>query len=188
MPATPRPEQDPDALASDVAEKYLPRLRVFAVRRLHDVAAAEDAAQETLRRVLEALRQGRVRDLQALPAYVFETARHVCLHITRDLHRRAVAHAQFADLASSLAVGRPDALDVLIADERRRLVLEALVKLDAADRELVELSYGTSLSAEEIAKRLGLTANNVRVRRHRILRKISMHLRVMKAPPGALED
>ena len=71
----------PDALAADVAVRYRERLILFAARRLKNRAAAEDAAQETLRRVLDALRQGRVRDLQALPAFTFETARHVCQHM-----------------------------------------------------------------------------------------------------------
>jgi RNA polymerase sigma-70 factor, ECF subfamily len=188
MPATPRLLPDPDATTAGIAEQYLPRLRVFAVRRLRDMAAAEDAAQETLRRVLEALREGRVRDLQALPAYVFETARHVCLHAIRDSNREAIAHAQFAALASQMATRGPNPLDTLLADERQRLAGRALSELDPLDRELIELSYGQLLSADEIASRLGLSANNVRVKRHRILRRIAVKLRVTEASSGALEE
>ena len=43
-------------------------------------AEAEDVAQETLRRVLAALEAGRVANLEALPGFVFQTARHLCLH------------------------------------------------------------------------------------------------------------
>src|SRR5262249_15834643 len=50
----------PDELASELTAQFWDRLRFFAMRRLRDAALAEDVAQETLRRTLEALRGGRI--------------------------------------------------------------------------------------------------------------------------------
>src|SRR5262249_169355 len=110
---------DTDALAADIATRYFSRLRMFALRRLRVVDEAEDAAQETLQRVLVALREGRVLDMQALSAYVFETARHVCAHRVRHWERTERAFARLADVdapASSTA----DPLSALITEERLR--------------------------------------------------------------------
>ena len=178
---------DPDTLAAEIAERYLPRLRMFALRRVGVLADAEDAAQETLRRVLVALREGRVIDLQALPAYVFETARHVCAHQARHHHRTERAHAGLSDLVAAHSPER-DPLSTRISAERVQAVREALATLTPDDRELLRLTYVEGLSAELIAGRLGLTAVNVRVRRHRLQRDLAGRLRVtessVRAPEG----
>src|SRR5882672_1553574 len=167
---------DQDLLA-DLATRYHHRLRLFAMRRLDDATAAEDVAQETLRRVFEALQQGRVRDLQALPSYTFETARHICQHAIRDRDRVERSRASFETLDGTPAE-LPNPLAVLIAGEREAGIRRQLATLDVNDRALIWMSFVEGLSADVIAERLGLTAVNVRVRRHRILRRIGARLGV----------
>jgi RNA polymerase sigma factor (sigma-70 family) len=177
---------DWDVLA-DIVSRYHHRLRLFAMRRLADAVAAEDAAQETLRRVLEALKQGRVRDLQALPSYTFETARHVCQHVIRDRDRAERFTAPF-DALEGAPAQTPGPLTTLIAREREAHIRHALSELDETDRVLIWMSFVEGLSAEVIAERLGLTAVNVRVKRHRILRRIGARLGVTSgSPPGPVE-
>lgn len=158
-----KPSDDPEVA---LAEHYFPRLRIFATRRLGDAAAGEDAAQETLRRVFIALREGRVRDLQALPAYIFEVARHVCFHHVRASRRVAHIQVPLSDVETVPATEH-DPLATLISAERVQLVRTALGVLSEEDRELLRLTYVEGLTAEQIGERLGLSAGNVRVRRHR---------------------
>ena len=169
-------------LLADIVTRYHHRLRLFAMRRLGDPAAAEDVAQETLRRVLEALKQGRVRDLQALPSYTFETARHVCQHLLRDRERVERSHAPLDSLEGA-AAETPGPLTTLLTREREAHIRHAVSELDEKDRALIWMSFVEGLSAEAIAERLGLTAVNVRVRRHRILRRIGARLGVTSRPP-----
>ena len=56
-------------------------------------------------------------------------------------------------------------------------------ELEEKDRALIWMSFVEGLSAEVIAERLGLTAVNVRVRRHRILRRIGARLGVTFGSP-----
>jgi RNA polymerase sigma-70 factor (ECF subfamily) len=178
---------DADALAADIAERYLPRLRMFALRRLRVLAEAEDAAQETLRRVLIALREGRVTDIQALPAYVFETARHICAHHIRHVQRTERAHSRLAD-TDPVPSSTADPLSTLISSERLRQVRAALAELAPADRELLRLTYVEGLTAEAIAARLALTTVNVRVRRHRLQKQLARTLGVTPAARRAPES
>jgi DNA-directed RNA polymerase specialized sigma24 family protein len=66
---------------------------VFAFRSspagvVHDWTAAEDIAQETLKRGLEALRAGRIRNPDALGGYLFQTALRLCMHRGRSAGAR----------------------------------------------------------------------------------------------------
>jgi RNA polymerase sigma factor (sigma-70 family) len=166
---TVRPE-DADALAADLAERFTLPLKLFAVRRLRDAEAAEDTAQEALREVLKALRAGRVANTEALPGFVFQTAKNLCMHYGRSAGRRQRAILEFSHLA------RPDAEDPLLAlvqEERRAAVREALARLEKDDRDLLALSFEDGLDAVEIGRRLGLASGTVRVRKHRALRKLA---------------
>lgn len=175
-PPAPTSGQVPIPDEADVTAKFWERIRVFAARHLGDAAAAEDVAQETLRRVVDALRQGRVENLTALPAFVFQTARHICLQQRRSLGREARAlHRLGRDDPERVA--STDALAALVTEERRQTVRRALAQLDRDDRALLHLVYYEQSETDEIARRLALTPGAVRVRKHRALRRLSELLR-----------
>lgn len=174
----PSTDRDPAAVlpagsdpAADLAERFGERLRLFALRRVRDAAAAEDVAQETLRRVADALRAGRVANLDALPGFVFQTGRHVCLERQRAAGREERALRRLG--ASTVeAAPAPDALAMLIGEERRVAVHRALSALDPDDRALLRQVYFDQLDSAQIAHRLGVTAGAFRVRKHRALRRL----------------
>ncbi len=96
-----------EAVERTLAQNYWERLRIFGMRRLGDPALAEDLAQETLRRVGEALRGGRLEDLAALPAFVFQTAANLCLHHYRSRGREERALARVAGMGSAVSPRGP---------------------------------------------------------------------------------
>jgi RNA polymerase sigma-70 factor (ECF subfamily) len=176
---------DPDLLASELSERFRDRIRFFAARRLRDRDAAEDVAQEVLRRTLEALRAGRVENRDALPAFLFQTARHVCMQWGRSAGRRDRAFSRIQSEASETDPGE-DTLTGLITQERREKVREAFTHLAAGDREVLNLSYVEALGADEIARRLSSTPGAVRVRRHRALHRLAEILGVTDRPDREL--
>lgn len=167
-------DADLRAPEDDLASRFWDRVRMFALRRVRDAAAAEDIAQEVIRRVTEALRAGRVEDRAALPGYVFRTALYVCLHHGRSAGREARALDRFAG-ATAPHTGE-DALMTLIAAERRVTVRMALERLAPADRDLLRLVYFQQLEPAEIARRLSVTVEALRVRKHRALRRLAAEL------------
>ncbi len=176
--ASPQTDVPPDDVVADLTARFWERLRLFAARRLRDAALAEDVAQETLRRALEALRQGRVENPEALPAFLFQTARHVCMQRARSMGREARAMQRMG--AEDETSGDPDPLIALISRERGEAVRAALSRLDDEDRDLLTMSYGLALDSDEIARRLGITAGAVRVRKHRALARLTAMLGVTK--------
>lgn len=169
-----KPMTAPDvrhAAEDDLASRYWDRVRMFALRRVHDAAAAEDVAQEVLRRVTDALRAGRLEDPAALPGYVFKTALYVCLHHGRSAGREGRALDRFAGAAPGATT--EDALTRLISAERRITVRLALQRLSADDRDLLRLVYFQQLEPVEIARQLAVTPETLRVRKHRALRRLA---------------
>lgn len=157
---------------SDLSSRFWDRVRVFAARRLRDAALAEDVAQETLRRVVEAVRAGRVENPEAIAGFVFQTAKHICMHAHRSAGREARAMQRLDDPDES-AERRPTALDHLITEERRVEVRSALEALSPEDRDLLRSVYYEQLDSAALAMRLGLTAGALRVRKHRALQRLA---------------
>lgn len=160
-----------EALERNLAQQFWERLRVFGARRLGDAALAEDLAQEVLRRVTEALRAGRVENLDALPAFVFQTATHLCLHHYRSRGREERALARLAGMDPGTP--GPGPLDALVSEEARRVVRTALEELNPDDRDLLRRIYFDDEPSPETARRLQVTPGALRVRKHRALERLA---------------
>lgn len=156
----------------ELAARFWDRIRLFATRRVHDTAIAEDVAQETLRRVIEAVRAGRVQNLEAIAGFVFQTAKHVCMHAQRSAGREARAMRRLQDRVDSADV-QLDALARLVTEERRALVRTAIQALSPSDRDLLRALYFDQLDPVELAARLGLSPGTLRVRKHRALQRLA---------------
>lgn len=173
-PARTNPAGDTAVAEAELAARYWDRIRLFALRRVKDSAAAEDIAQEAIRLVAEALRAGRVENLEALPGYAFKTAQHLCLQRFRAAGREANA---LTKLGSQPQVDHhQDPLVALIGEERRISVRRAIEDLTAPDRELLTLLYFDEIDAATAATRLGVTAEALRVRKHRALKRLGLLL------------
>jgi RNA polymerase sigma-70 factor (ECF subfamily) len=161
-------------------EDFRDRLRLFAARRLGDWAAAEDVAQEALRRALEALRAGRIESSAALPGFLFQTSKNLCMHRGRSAGRERKALHRFASPSGEESDPAESPLGSLLSAERQSGVRQALGQLEPGERQLLEMTYRDELPSEEIGRQLGLTAGAVRVRRHRAIRRLAELLGVTK--------
>jgi len=176
------PSGQPSDIRSDTDSVELvalrSRLRLFAARRLGDWTAAEDVAQEALRRGLEAMRNGRIGESGGLPGFLLRTAHHICLHRGRSAVRERRALRRLVAGAEGGSAESP--LNQLISAEEQSSIREALGRLHPVERRILEMSYRDELDSAEIGRRLGLSAGAVRVRRHRALRRLADSLGVTK--------
>ncbi len=162
-----------DEIAVELSDRFWKRLCIFAARRLRDRFAAEDVAQETLRRALEALREHRVENLEALPAFIFQTARNICLHYGRSARREEGALVRFRGGMQAWGGDESDPLVALVDDARREEVRSALAQMPGDDRDLLRMLYVDGLKSTDIARRLGVDPGTLRVRKHRALKRLS---------------
>jgi len=162
--APPPAGPEPDAL-----EQLRLGVKIMALRALRDAETAEEVAQETLVRALEAIRDGRPRDPEKLGAFVRGIARHVIADAQRASQRSVPLQEP---QQHKLVTHRADPLTALITTEERDRVRLALTQLSAGDREVLHLSFFDGLSPLEIAERAGEPASRIRKRKSRALSRL----------------
>jgi RNA polymerase sigma factor (sigma-70 family) len=139
-------------------------LRTVLFARSTDPAAVDELFQEV---AVAVLRRPPVQVNEAKrPAWLYGVAvRTAILHRRRLGRRRKLLHQLAA--APTSAASAIDPLGWLLAEERQKLVRQALARLGPKDRELLLLKYTEDWSYVEIADHLGATPSAVEARLHR---------------------
>ena len=153
------------AAEQELCRRLLPRVRAWGLKHLRDEAAALDLAQEVLLGVLEALRQGRVEQLDRLGPFVLGVCKNTMYAWGRVERRRAALVERFGPSFEDVARINETGLD------RRRLG-GCFDLLAPRARALLALTFFAERSSDEIAGELGLSCENVRVMRHRALKQL----------------
>jgi len=115
--------------------------------------------------VLEALRAGRVEDLERIDRFILGTCRNVA-HAARRRERRVVETRERLSAERAHAVVPPWELVTT------RRVEECMAGLAPREARLLYLLYQEGATANEAAEILGMTPGNVRVSRHRVLARL----------------
>jgi RNA polymerase sigma-70 factor, ECF subfamily len=124
----------------------------------------DDVRQETLFRVLKALRQGSgVTQPERFGAFVNAVCNHVMLEFSHQRSRHPLA----AEDAPETADERVDLDASLVTTERKRLVAQVLDELAPKDREILRLVFFEELERGAICDRLGVEPEYLRVLLHR---------------------
>ena len=151
----------------------LPRAIVYARSLVRDAVEADDVVQECVYRLLKrATSYNLPRDGSRL---LFRAVTNECINRTTrgpDMLSLDAVDDEGQPLVSTLADPHADQpLDVVLTDELRRVLDEALDQLPVAQHAALELkSLGHSL--DEIAAALSVTANHAGVLVHRARRNV----------------
>lgn len=154
------------AAEGELYRRLAPRVRRYGLRHLRDAQAASDLMQVVMVRVIEQLREGKVREPDRIVSFVFGTCRMVLLEHRRGESRRERLLEQWGDAPLLVA-------DISVAprlDQRR--VAACLERLAERERSVIVLSFYEERTADDVAAMLGTTAGNVRVIRHRGLARL----------------
>jgi len=149
----------------ELCRRYEGRIRGYGLRHLRDAAAAEDLVQHVLIAVLQAVRAGKVADVERIGAYVLGT----CRYAVRDMQR---GEARQRRVAAENAAVLPDGYEPSWSGPDRSRLERCLMALEARDRAIVIATFAYDRDADEIARAFALTPGNVRVIRHRALAKL----------------
>jgi RNA polymerase sigma-70 factor (ECF subfamily) len=155
-----------------LCRRFRPRIRLFGLRHLRDDAAAADLAQDVLLVVVARIRAGGVREPDRLASFVLATCRQLAWSTVRTRRRRD------AVLAADPLPAPHDAAPEPLPRERLAQCLEALA---SRERAVVLATYYAEQTADEISREQDLSAGNVRVVRHRALRRLRTCLGVEEA-------
>lgn len=148
----------------ELVRLFSDRITFLVLARTRDREAARDLAQEVMLAVVIA-RNGHVRDTERLTAFVYGTARNLINNYLRTRSRQPPEDAIDAALQ---VPSKPDAVD---NSERVALVRRAIDALASTDRKILLLTLIDGSTPAEIAAQLGLTAEVVRARKSRAIKK-----------------
>jgi RNA polymerase sigma-70 factor (ECF subfamily) len=160
------------AAEAELCRRLRPRARLYGLRHLRDEAAAADLAQDALVALVGRLRAGALREPDHLVAFVLATCRQLAGSAVRTRRRRDAILA--AEPGADPLAPPPDPLP----RERLARCLEALA---ARERSVVVATFYAEQRADDISREHGLTAGNVRVLRHRALRRLRSCLGIEEA-------
>ena len=154
--------------------RFAPRIELYGLKHLRSRSAADDLVQQVMLIVLEAVRGGKLEDATKLASFVLGT----CRNVTWDLRRAAGRDERLAREVAHV----PDAVAPPSLSERDVLRLRGCMhRLPEREHDIVRMSFLEDQTAEEVGARLGLSAGNVRVIRHRALAKLSSCLQAKEA-------
>lgn len=124
----------------------------------------EDVRQETMLRVLKALRQGSgVTHPERFGSFVNSVSNNVLL----ELNHKNSRHTLIDDDAPEPVDDRVNLDAGIITEERKRMVASILDELSVKDREILRLVFFEDIDRTAICSRLNLEADYLRVLLHR---------------------
>jgi RNA polymerase sigma-70 factor (ECF subfamily) len=152
-------------------------LRTVVAARTGERGAVDEVMQEV---ALAAVRQSApIADTTKVAPWLYRLAVRQSLLYRRKMGRRRRLTNRFAE--RRMATGdddcrEPDPLAWLLADERRRLIREALGRLNRRDAEILLLKYTENWNYGQIAQHLGIGHSAVEARLHRARQRMREQL------------
>jgi RNA polymerase sigma-70 factor, ECF subfamily len=146
----------------DVCQRYANRIRSYGLRHLRDPSLSQDLVQQVLITVLQALREGRVEEVDNLDRYVFGTCRNTVM----DMKRGSTRQQRIADATAAVM---PEGYELPVALVDKGRLDQCLEHIEERGRAVVMATFIDERDAEEIARSMNLSASNVRVIRHRAM-------------------
>jgi len=145
---------------------FHPRLLLHLRRKVRTMADVEDVRQETFKRVLLAIRAGKLRDGRTLHGFVFS----VCDRIVLEYYRKAARTEPLDPIRQDPIADDNPEFD-LLTSERQRTVKETLDLLDKKDADLLRAVFLDEVPREEVCRRFGVSGEYLRVLLHRAREK-----------------
>ena len=135
----------------------------------HYLGSAEDARDVAQEAFVRVYRQLASFEGDRFMAWLLRITRNLCIDQLRRRKTRPPAEDVRADADGDTAPrdAAPSPEQAWLADARRRLVHQALQRLDGANREVILLKDIQGLRLDEIADLLGLPIGTVKSRAHR---------------------
>jgi RNA polymerase sigma-70 factor, ECF subfamily len=149
---------------TELCRRMGPRVRLYGLRHLRSAAAADDLVQHVLLIVIEALRAGRLREADKLAPFVLST----CRVTVREAGRRTRRQQRLLDTFGGMLVPDQPLMPSLDGDRLARCVQA----LGERERSVIVMTFFDEQTAVETAGCLGLSEANIRVIRHRAMKRL----------------
>ena len=153
------------------------RFYFIAYKILQNETGAEDAVHTGFLKLAEKFAQYRCEPYDNLVKLCGTIVRHEAINIAREYQKMGDFWDRPDWDEDNIPDTAPGILDQLIAQYEIDSLTDAVMQLDEAERELLNLQYGMGLKPKEIAEFLGETSQSVRKRMLRCRNKLAKLLK-----------
>ncbi|MFN7939384.1 MAG: sigma-70 family RNA polymerase sigma factor [Bryobacteraceae bacterium] len=154
-----------EAAEAELARRMGPRIRLYGMRHLRDESAADDLVQQVLITTLQALREGRLREVSRLTSFVLGTSRMTVLDWRRNARRKEeLLNLYGPGLTAPVAEAGPSLDHAQLA--------RCVERLKERERAVVMMTFFEEEDGAGVAQFLGVSEANVRVIRHRAIHQL----------------
>lgn len=151
---------------AELVARYYGRVLAAVSFRVRDRQTALDVTHEVLVGVLCGLREGRLRAADHLPQYVSGTVRNV-------VRRYRLSRSSLGGINLDRVCDRAPSPDQIASSrETLHVVREAFNHLPAQDRGILGMTLIEGFTSPQVARRTGMTADQVRQRKARAIRRL----------------
>jgi RNA polymerase sigma-70 factor, ECF subfamily len=158
-------------------EKFAARVYFTALSETNSKEDAEDVRAETFLRVIQALRQDKLRSADSLPSFIVG----ITLNVVRELVRQKYRADSLEDYEFDIA-GDGSLEQVFLDAETSRALQEAARQLKPREQQFLRLYYYEELPTPEIAQKLGIKEERLRLIKSRTLQSFREIYKKMSGP------
>ena len=162
-----------------LVKKYKDLVYTLAIRMLKNREEAEEVSQDAFIKIYKSI--NKFKGDSKLSTWIYRVAYNACLDRLKK-HKRTIDTVEINNFTEYNVDAIENGLDALETQERKEAITNCMSQLAPKDNVVLTLYYFEELSIEEIAKVIGETTNNVKVKLHRSRKRLAKLLSNQVAP------
>lgn len=166
-------------------KKYYNTMFRYSNSIVRDKSAAEDVVQEVFIKIAGCIEQIDEVDGNHTKGFLSTVTRNCSIDYMRKANKE---WKHICSLDEELLANDMDLLELICENERKKLLHREMDKLKATYREILVMKYEQELTDEEIAEKLNISPNNVRVRIFRARKALSSAMKSDGSETGTCDD
>ena len=147
-------------------ERYFLQIFKYIFERVESEEHANDICQQTFIKAMTKIKSYQHKGLP-FSSWLYRIAQNEINQFYRTKKRARIVEVNDSDLPELF-----EEIEVDVREEQRQILIRAMEKLKPEEISLIEMKYFEKRSGQEIAEILDLSLSNVKVKLHRIVKKI----------------
>lgn len=164
---------------SILVDRYKDLVFSLALKMVKNREEAEEVSQDTFIKVFKSLRQ--FKGDSKFSTWIYKVTYNTCLDRLK-MNKKSYNDVPIDEFTEHQVKTIDNALEAMELEERKQAIQDCMKLLPAEDAFLLILFYFEEQSLEEIAKVVGLTTNNVKVKLFRSRKKLTTILKERLEP------
>src|SRR6185437_3140037 len=157
-----------------LVDRYKDMVFSLSLKMLKGREEAEEVSQDTFLKIYKSL--NKFNGESKLSTWIYKVAFNTCLDRLKK-NKRLQPFAGLDEFTEPEALSLMNVLDSIENKERKQMIQDCMHLLPGEDSFLLTLYYFEEQSLEEIAKIIGITPNNVKIRLYRSRKKLASLLK-----------